>query len=92
MKKILPGIILSAIITMAIACTEQPKNDQENTQAEAAIQAAPSAAAVDEHNSRNALTWYGVYTGVIPCADCEGIETSITLMKVNTFSRKLVYL
>ena len=92
MKKILPGIILSAIITMAIACTEQPKNDQENTQAEAAIQAAPSAAAVDEHNSRNALTWYGVYRGVIPCADCEGIETSITLMKDNTFSRKLVYL
>lgn len=92
MKKILPGIILSAIITMAIACTEQPKNDQENTQAEAAIQAAPSAAAVDEHNSRNALTWYGVYRGVIPCADCEGIETTITLMKDNTFSRKLVYL
>lgn len=92
MKKILPGIILPVIITFAFACTEQPKNDQEKPQAEAALQAAPSAAAVDEHNSRNALTWSGVYTGVIPCADCEGIETSITLMKDNTFSRKLVYL
>lgn len=29
--------------------------------------------------SRNALDWPGRYRGVLPCADCEGIETVITL-------------
>ena len=34
----------------------------------------------DQHNSRNSLDWNGVYKGVLPCADCEGIETVITLL------------
>ncbi len=32
-------------------------------------------------NSMNALDWPGTYTGVTPCADCEGIETRLTLKK-----------
>ncbi len=31
------------------------------------------------HNSRNALDWPGTYKGVLPCADCEGIETMVRL-------------
>ena len=31
------------------------------------------------HTSRNALDWAGAYRGVIPCADCEGIETVVVL-------------
>lgn len=31
------------------------------------------------HNSRNAVDWQGVYTGVLPCADCEGIQTVLRL-------------
>ena len=34
---------------------------------------------VDEHTSQNSLDWNGQYYGVIPCADCEGIETILTL-------------
>ncbi len=43
-------------------------------------------------NSRNSLDWYGVYQGTTPCADCEGIETSITLKRDGTFKRTLKYL
>lgn len=31
------------------------------------------------HNARNSLDWQGTYRGVLPCADCEGIETVVSL-------------
>lgn len=30
-------------------------------------------------NSANALDWYGKYQGTIPCPNCEGIETTLTI-------------
>ncbi len=48
--------------------------------------------AMDIHNSQNALDWYGVYKGVTPCADCEGIDTEISLNKDLTFILKTKYL
>ena len=40
---------------------------------------APPAQPVDIHNSRNSLDWAGTYEGVLPCADCPGIKTRLTL-------------
>lgn len=34
---------------------------------------------IDHHNAQNSLDWDGVYSGVIPCANCEGIEIELTL-------------
>ncbi len=33
----------------------------------------------DVHTSRNSLDWAGAYEGVLPCADCPGIKTRLTL-------------
>lgn len=33
----------------------------------------------DEHTAQNSLDWSGYYYGVLPCADCEGIETTLSL-------------
>src|SRR5215469_16193919 len=33
----------------------------------------------DIHNSRNSLDWAGTYAGVLPCADCPGTKTRLTL-------------
>lgn len=32
-----------------------------------------------EHNAKNALDWNGVYKGTLPCADCAGIDVTLTL-------------
>lgn len=41
---------------------------------------APEAQAIpDMHNSRNSLDWAGTYEGLLPCADCAGIRTRLTL-------------
>ncbi len=44
------------------------------------------------HNSRNALDWPGVYHGVLPCADCTGIDTTLTLNADQSFVKKMRYL
>lgn len=47
---------------------------------------------VDMHNAKNSLDILGTYKGVLPCADCEGIQTEITLLKDETYSKKTKYL
>jgi heat shock protein HslJ len=44
------------------------------------------------HNSRNALDWTGTYKGVLPCADCPGIETVVTLNADGTYTSTSRYL
>lgn len=46
----------------------------------------------DEHNAQNALDVEGVYKGVLPCADCEGINTEIELKGDSTYTVKTTYL
>ncbi|MBB5634923.1 putative lipoprotein NlpE involved in copper resistance [Pedobacter cryoconitis] len=46
----------------------------------------------DQHNSMNSVDWDGIYKGIVPCADCEGIETTIVLGKELTYSIKTKYL
>src|SRR5690606_27430845 len=33
----------------------------------------------DGHNSRNSVDWKGMYSGTLPCADCEGIRMTLTI-------------
>ena len=44
------------------------------------------------HTSQNALDWAGAYRGVIPCADCQGIETVVILNSDGTFTTHFKYL
>ncbi len=42
-------------------------------------QVSQPSAAVDQHNAQNSLDWPGSYTGILPCADCSGIETILDI-------------
>ncbi len=44
------------------------------------------------HSSHNALDWAGVYRGVLPCADCPGIETVVELKQDGTYITQAKYL
>ncbi|MBO6621090.1 MAG: copper resistance protein NlpE N-terminal domain-containing protein [Balneola sp.] len=46
---------------------------------------------VPDFNSRDSLDWAGVYAGVLPCEDCEGIQTKLTLTQDNTFGLEQTY-
>ena len=38
-----------------------------------------------EHNAQNVLDWNGTYKGTLPCADCAGIDMTITLNQDGTY-------
>lgn len=43
-------------------------------------------------NSMTSLDWDGTYEGKLPCADCEGIKTVVTINQDNSYSIKEIYL
>ncbi|WZB61260.1 copper resistance protein NlpE [Achromobacter xylosoxidans] len=55
---------------------------------------APSrnAAPVDSHTARDSLDWAGSYEGVLPCADCPGIRTRVTLSDNGSYEKQTQYL
>lgn len=65
------------------ACNQTSKNSQ-HTAADSVTH--ETAAADNAHTSQNSLDWPGTYEATIPCADCEGIKTNITLKSNNTFT------
>jgi len=42
-------------------------------------------------NSMTSLDWEGTYEGLLPCADCEGIKTVVSINKDNTYVSKETY-
>ncbi|WP_440121858.1 copper resistance protein NlpE [Tenacibaculum sp. Ill] len=56
------------------------------------INVKPIKVVVDEHNAKNSLDWNGEYEGVLPCADCEGIKTTIQLKDNGTYTITTKYL
>jgi uncharacterized lipoprotein NlpE involved in copper resistance len=45
-----------------------------------------------DNNSRNAIDYEGLYSGTIPCADCEGSFTELIIKPNNQFSISTRYL
>jgi copper homeostasis protein (lipoprotein) len=45
-----------------------------------------------EHTSQNSLDWDGAYRGVLPCDDCEGIQTTVMLGKNADYKIKAKHL
>lgn len=46
----------------------------------------------DSHTSQNSLDWQGTYSGVMPCASCEGIATSLEINEDLTYQLTMIYL
>lgn len=44
-----------------------------------------------EDNSRISIDWPGTYQGILPCADCEGIQTQLVLFKDLSYSLETRY-
>lgn len=79
MKQNIKTIMVIAVALLTInACTNTSKKSDES--------------AVDMHSSQISLDWAGTYSGVTPCADCEGIETELTLSADDTYKLVTTYL
>lgn len=54
--------------------------------------AASGAGGARPDSSATSLDWAGTYVGILPCADCEGIETRLTLSADLTYRISTRYL
>lgn len=72
------SILLAALAVALSACATSGD----------ATAGAPDAA----HSSRNALDWAGTYEGMLPCADCPGIKTRLTLRQDGSYEISRVYI
>lgn len=77
--------ILAATLITITSCSEPNTKTSTSSQQDTNTK-------VDEHTSQNSLDWAGTYVGTIPCADCPGIKTTITLDKDNNFTYTAEYL
>jgi uncharacterized lipoprotein NlpE involved in copper resistance len=84
MKKLL---ILSLSFAVLLSCKNNKTSENEEIEEKTEMELVP-----DMHTSQIALDWQGTYSGILPCADCEGIKTEIVLRDDNTYEIKRVYM
>jgi uncharacterized lipoprotein NlpE involved in copper resistance/heat shock protein HslJ len=68
------------------SCQQQTKNDTDSK-----VDSIKKAVS-NSHNAKNSLDYIGTYKGILPCADCEGLDTEIAINENTTFSIKTKYL
>ncbi|HMO33678.1 MAG TPA: copper resistance protein NlpE [Lacibacter sp.] len=81
--------IILAFIFLTACNNNEPAGKKETvlTSADSTVPAAP-----DMHDARTALDWAGTYSGVVPCAGCEGITTTVVLHTDSTYRYTTSYL
>ncbi|HOD11102.1 MAG TPA: copper resistance protein NlpE N-terminal domain-containing protein, partial [Flavobacterium sp.] len=79
MKKVV--IAVSLVFLSLISCQKQAEKDGKSDDTTTVVNDSASSTVSDEHNSQNSLDYLGMYKGVLPCADCNGISTNIILSK-----------
>ncbi|MEO5787553.1 MAG: copper resistance protein NlpE N-terminal domain-containing protein [Gelidibacter sp.] len=84
MKSAYINTLCLALVIFATSCNSQKKNETQITDEQTAESTSD--------NSKTSLDWAGTYEGELPCADCDGIKTVITINQDNTFTIKETYL
>lgn len=80
-KTLLPAVVFMFVFTSCETKKEESLTGSSQTENMA-----------DMHNARNSLDYLGTYKGTLPCADCGGIETVITLNPDETYNMTTKYL
>jgi copper homeostasis protein (lipoprotein) len=79
-------VLVIMIFSVLFSC-QQKEVAQNNSQNDTL-----NSQVIDEHNAKNSLDYIGTYKGILPCADCEGLETTIILNENDTYCVKSKYL
>lgn len=77
-------ILLSLGYLLACGSNDEPEHTDPHTYMETEADRA--------HNARNSLDYHGVYAGVVPCADCAGIDTTVELKDDGSYTLSVQYL
>ncbi|UPT70163.1 MAG: copper resistance protein NlpE [Flavobacterium sp. JAD_PAG50586_2] len=70
------NILFVLMILTLVSCQKQSAHDKKST---------------SNYIPRNSEDYIGTYKGILPCADCKGLETEIAINENTTFSIKTKY-
>ncbi len=84
------GIAYFIMILLLASCASPSGNDDGTDRQW--MEGVDTTPVPDMHTSEIALDYHGLYSGILPCADCEGIEATIELFDDGTFSKRLYYI
>lgn len=85
-RNLVKGLAVTAAILLAAGCDNTAKQTVNNAQPQSVTQQADTT-----HNARTSLDWAGTYQGMLPCADCEAINTTVTLNADGSYQLERVY-
>ncbi len=81
-------LLFSLLLSFCNGCQKQADN---KATLQDSIAKADSLEMVAAHNAKNSLDYIGTYKGILPCADCNGMEISICINENNTYNIKTSY-
>ncbi len=83
---------IASLLVLSGACSQAGNEPASTPAAGARAEPNVSQTPADGHSSRGSVGWAGAYSGIIPCADCPGIRTTVTLHGDGRFERTRFYL
>lgn len=81
-------VILISLSFLIVSCVKKAKEEVTDEM----VVDSTEIIVKNEHNAKNSLDYIGQYQGIVPCADCEGIETSLLLEDDKNYVLKTNYL
>lgn len=84
MKALIFTLSLATLLILTYACQTPTQSEDSGSDTSAVVS--------DGHHSQMALDWQGTYIGTLPCADCEGIETKLSLHDDQSYLMQSRYL
>jgi copper homeostasis protein (lipoprotein) len=87
-----PLLLVTLILLSACTAMDKQSGAQPEPSGQTQNPARQSQNPDNAHTSENALDWAGVYKGVLPCADCEGIQTRLMLSADGNYQLSETYL
>lgn len=90
MKKAL--LLLTGAAFVLAGCQDEQPQQSAKPVSEAQAEIVIDAPVDKQHTANTALDWNGTYVGILPCADCSGIETQITLNHDGSYTATQTYL
>ena len=91
-------LVLACLVTLiAVACKPQPPAQPASVSAETAAEApkvvevAPTGTSSADAPTFDQKAFAGTFRGILPCADCSGIDTTLALMPDGTYAISEAY-
>jgi len=81
-------LLVSFTVLSLVACGENEANQSGVEEVKMELVEVPDTV----HTTQNSVDYAGTYKGVIPCADCQGIEVVLNISMDSTYTHSIKYL